>query len=74
MKSKEALTKLSNMASPYYWRTKEQIELISILEQELEILQIFKDNVMLDEDEKVITLFSKNKEVVKKVKEWLYRE
>ena len=28
MNSKNALTKLSNMSSPYYWRTKEQYELL----------------------------------------------
>lgn len=39
MNSKNALTKLSNMTSPYYWRTKEQIELIKIVEQSLDRLE-----------------------------------
>ena len=43
MTSKEALTKLSNMASPYYWGTKEQIELISTVEQDLERLEELVD-------------------------------
>lgn len=39
MNSKEALIKLSNMASPYYWRTKEQLECINIVEQDLDRLE-----------------------------------
>lgn len=39
MNSKNALIKLSNMTSPYYWRTKEQIELIKIVEQSLDQLE-----------------------------------
>ena len=42
------------------------------IKQDLEILEILKDIIMVDEDEKVVTLFLKNKEVVNKIKEWLY--
>ena len=43
MTSKEALTQLSNMASPYYWRSKNQLELIEIVEQDLDRLEKLED-------------------------------
>lgn len=55
MNSKNALTKLSNMTSPYYWRTKEQIELIKIVEQSLDQLE---------------NLEKENQELRKSIKSW----
>ena len=51
---------------------RKQLNEYKVIKKDLEILNILKDNIMTDEEEKVITLFSKNKEVVEKVKEWLY--
>ena len=50
MTSKEALTKLSNMSSPYYWRSKEQIELIELVEQDLERLEKLEKIICLWKD------------------------
>ena len=77
MKGKEALERLfgSYVRSKCYGiNNKQDDEDYELIKQDLEILNILKDNIMIDEEEKFITLFSKNKEVVEKVKEWLYRE
>lgn len=68
MNSKEALSDLFFLAIGDENHIKECKE---VIEKDLEVLEIFKDNVMIDEYEKAVTLFSKNKEVVNKIKEWL---
>ena len=72
MNSKERLYEILGMLNYEQVDECDKKGLLRIIKQDLELLEIFKDNVMIDEDEKVVTLFSKNKEVVNKIKEWLY--
>ena len=56
MTSKEALTKISNMASPYYWGSKEHIELTNIVLKDLDKLAQL-ENIEKELGVDLITLF-----------------